>query len=102
MATSIGSSTLLNSRLRIWLQDTLQLHGRVVFDSCLDAARKFIRILPKGCGDEAGALALRTAILQLCGGASGGSATPAWSLDEWHPAAASSNGNDPRHAVTRS
>ncbi len=64
-AASIGASPKMNSRLRTWLQDTMQLHGRVVFDSCVDAARKFDRLLPKGCGDEAGALALGTAILQL-------------------------------------
>jgi hypothetical protein len=79
MATSIGSNTQSNSRLRTWLQDTLQLHGRVVFDSCVDAARKFNRVLPKGCGDEAGTLALRTAILQLCGEPSNGLASAAWS-----------------------
>jgi len=62
MSTEQGAS----SRLGMWLRDTMQLHGRVVFDSCVDAARKFDRILPKGCGDEAGALALRTVILQLC------------------------------------
>jgi hypothetical protein len=69
-SVSIGSNQQLNSRLRTWLQDTLQLQGRVAFDSCVDAARKLSRLLPKGCGDEAGALALRTAILQLCGEAS--------------------------------
>ena len=79
MAISIGSNAQANSRLRTWLQDTLQLHGRVVFDSCVDAARKFNRVLPKGCGDEAEALALRTAILQLCGEPSTGSAAAAWS-----------------------
>jgi hypothetical protein len=52
-----------NSRLRTWLQDTLQIHGRVVFDSAVEAARKFSRVLPRS--DEARVLALRTAILQL-------------------------------------
>jgi len=66
-SVSIGPNQQLNLRLRTWLQDTLQLQGRVVFDSCVEAARKLTRLLPKGCGDEAGALALRTAILQLCG-----------------------------------
>jgi len=78
-ATSIGSNTHTNSRLRTWLQDTQQLHGRVVFNSCADAARKFTRVLPKGCGDEAGTLALRTAILQLCDEPSIGSADADWS-----------------------
>jgi len=75
---SIGSSAKMNGRLRTWLQDTLQLHGRAVFDSCIDAARKFDRLLPKGCGDEAGSLALGTAILQLCGDMSGDSPTQSW------------------------
>ncbi len=76
MATSMSpiSTSQFKSRLRTWLQDTLQLHGRVVFDSCVDAARKFNRILPKGAGDEARVLALRTAILQLCGEPSVGAA----------------------------
>jgi hypothetical protein len=79
MASSIGSSPQLTARLRTWLQDTLQLHGRVVFDSCVDAAGKFARVLPTGCGDETGALVLRTAIRQLCGGAvSSGSADSEW------------------------
>ena len=78
-ATAIGSNTHTTSRLRTWLQDTMQLHGRVVFESCADAARKFTRVLPKGCGDEAGTLALRTAILQLCGEPSINSADDAWS-----------------------
>jgi len=61
MNTSIGLTTQLNSRLRTWLQDALQLHGRVVFDSCVDAAAKFSRVLPNG-RDEVSALALRMAI----------------------------------------
>jgi hypothetical protein len=79
MATSIGSNARTTSRLRTWLEDTLQLHGRVVFDSCLDAARKFERVLPKDCGDEASALALRTAIQQLCEEPTIGSAAAGWS-----------------------
>jgi len=65
MNTALASTPQINSRLQTWLQDAMQLHGRVVFDSCVDAARKFSRIVPDGCGDEAGALALRTAILQM-------------------------------------
>ena len=52
-----------NSRLRTWLQDALQIHGRVVFNSAVDAARKFSRLLPRS--DDARVLALRTAVLQL-------------------------------------
>ena len=46
-ATTIGSSAKMHSRLRTWLQDTMQTPGPVVFDSCIDAARKFDRVLPK-------------------------------------------------------
>jgi hypothetical protein len=63
--TMLVPTPKINARFQTWLQDALQLHGRVVFDSCAEAAARFTRILPKGCGDETGALALRTAILQL-------------------------------------
>jgi hypothetical protein len=66
-SVAIAPTMQVNSRLRSWLQDALQLHGRVVFDSCIDAAARFGRMLPRGEHDEASALALRTAILQLCG-----------------------------------
>jgi len=78
MGTQIGSAPQLNSRLRTWLQDTLQLHGRVVFASCVDAARKFTRVLPKACGDEAGALVLCTAIRQLSAEPAGEQAAADW------------------------
>jgi hypothetical protein len=97
-ASSIGSSSQLTSRLWTWLQDSLQLHGRVVFDSCVDAARKFTRLLPDGCGDEASALALRTAILQLCGEATGGLTPAAWSSDHWQAAASFAAGVWPNTA----
>jgi hypothetical protein len=114
MTTSIGSSSRLKSRLRTWLQDTLQLHGRVVFDTCGEAARKLSRFLPKGCGDETGALALRTAVLQLCGDqfktrlsgdqfttSPGAAPWPAgWSADEWDIAEPSSG--DGSRPATRS
>jgi hypothetical protein len=67
MNAALASTPQINSRLQTWLQDAMQLHSRVVFDSCVEAARKFGRILPRGCGDDAGALALRTAIQQMCG-----------------------------------
>jgi hypothetical protein len=84
-AASLTSDTELDSRLRCWLQNAMQLNGRVVFNSCVDAARKFRRLLPRGSSDEAGALALRTAILQLCGG-SGGSLSSAAAPELWYPA----------------
>jgi hypothetical protein len=63
--TAFLPSPKIHARLQTWLQDALQLQGRVVFESCTEAAGRFMRILPKGCGDDAGALALRTAVLQL-------------------------------------
>jgi hypothetical protein len=78
-ATSIGSNAQTNTRLRTWLQHTLQLQGRVGFDTCIDAARKFNRVLPRGGSDEAAALALRAAILQLCGEPSIAAAASDWS-----------------------
>jgi len=66
-ATSLAPEAQGGSKLRTWLQDALQLHGRVVFGSAADAARAFNRFLPPGVGDGTAALALRTAILQLCG-----------------------------------
>ena len=53
--------------LRRWLAGTLHLSGRVVFDSAVAAARAFERLLLPGGGDGGAALALRTAIRQLCG-----------------------------------
>lgn len=57
-----------NSRLRQWLQDTLQLHGRVVFSSAVDAAEAFREVLPLAARDGVTRLALQTALRQLCGG----------------------------------
>jgi len=53
--------------LRRWLAGTLHLTGRVVFDSAIAAARAFERLVPPDGGDGGPALALRTAIRQLCG-----------------------------------
>jgi len=64
---TLAPTPKVNSNLRAWLRDVLQLHGRVVFSSAVDAGRAFNRVLPGDCGDEAGALALRIAIRQLCG-----------------------------------
>jgi hypothetical protein len=75
MTASVASTLDANSTLHMWLQDGLQLRGRVVFDSAVDAARAFELLLPDDCGDGAEALALRTAILQMQGeSASGASA----------------------------
>jgi hypothetical protein len=61
--------------LRRWLAGTLHLGGRVVFDSAVAAARAFERLLPPEGGDGGPALALRTAIQQLCGRPDSSSAT---------------------------
>jgi len=91
--TSAALTPDANAGLRTWLRDGLQLHGRVVFNSAVDAARAFNRCLPSGCGDEAGALALRIAIRQLCGEpgrhqAHGTSAAGEWSGHAWKQATA--------------
>jgi len=104
MTASIASTLDANSTLRMWLQDGLQLHGRVVFDSAVDAARAFERVLPEDCGDGAEALALRTAILQLCGARSPGIEevqAGEWSSRAWNqaPAGASADGS---HVAPRS
>lgn len=57
-----------NARVRQWLQDTLQLHGRVVFSSAVDAAQNFSEFVPPAAQDDATTLGLQTALHQLCGG----------------------------------
>jgi len=66
-STSFSGSPRVSSRFKVWLRDALQVHGRVVFESCEDASRKFSRLLTAAGTDEAHALALRAAILQFCG-----------------------------------
>ena len=56
-----------NARVRQWLQDTLQLHGRVVFSSAVDAAQVFSEIVPPVSKDDATTLALQATLRQLCG-----------------------------------
>jgi len=56
-----------NGRVRQWLQDTLQLHGRVVFSSAVDAAQVFTEIVPPVTKDDATTVALQAALRQLCG-----------------------------------
>jgi hypothetical protein len=72
MSTSVASTLDANSTLHMWLQDGLQLHGRVVFGSAVEAALAFDCLLPEDCGNGAEALALRTAILQMSGESSSG------------------------------
>jgi hypothetical protein len=79
---SIAQSAQANSKLRAWLQDALQLHGRVVFDSAIDAARRFGRLLPRN--DEARVLALQTAILQLCGEPIEPTSASSWGSSGWN------------------
>ena len=65
---TLSDDAMKNARVRGWLQDALQLHGRVVFSSAVDAAEAFRDIVPTGTHDEVTMLALQTALRQLCGG----------------------------------
>jgi hypothetical protein len=56
-----------NARVRQWLQDTLQLQGRVVFSSAADAAQVFAEFVRPVAQDDVTVLALQTALRQLCG-----------------------------------
>jgi hypothetical protein len=67
MSVSVASNPVTESKLRTWLQDALQLHGRVTFGSAVDAARAFRDLLPAAPERALEALALQTAICQLCG-----------------------------------
>jgi len=60
-------TTATDSKLRLWLQDALQLHGRVTFGSAVEAARAFHEVLPAATERTLEALALQAAIRQLCG-----------------------------------
>ena len=57
----------IDSKPRTWLQDALQLHGRVTFTSAVDAARAFREVLPAAAERPLEALALQATIRQLCG-----------------------------------
>ncbi len=67
MSVSVTDNPATDSKLRTWLQDALQLHGRVTFASAVDAARAFRDVLPVAAERTLEALALQTAIRQLCG-----------------------------------
>lgn len=69
MSVSVTDNPVADSKLRAWLQDALQLHGRVSFSSAGDAARAFRDVLPSAEERTLEALALQTAIRQLCGDA---------------------------------
>jgi hypothetical protein len=56
-----------NAGVRQWLQDTLQLHGRVVFSSAVDAAQVFSEVVPPAAHDDVTTLALQSTLRQLCG-----------------------------------
>jgi hypothetical protein len=75
MSVSVTGDPTTDSKLRTWLQDALQLHGRVTFASAVDAARAFRDVLPAAAERTLEALALQTTIRQLCGD-SETSATP--------------------------
>jgi hypothetical protein len=67
MSVSVTGNPATDSRLRTWLQDALQLHGRVTFGSAVEAARAFRDVLPAVTERTLEGLALQTAIRQLCG-----------------------------------
>ena len=67
MAATVTGNPTTDSKLRTWLQDALQLQGRVTFTSAVDAARAFREVLPPEAERTLEALALQTVIRQLCG-----------------------------------
>jgi hypothetical protein len=67
MSVSVTGNPATDSKLRTWLQDVLQLHGRVTFASAVDAARAFRDVLPAAADRTLEALSLQAAIRQLCG-----------------------------------
>jgi hypothetical protein len=67
MAVTVTGNPITDSKLRTWLQDALQLHGRVTFASAIDAARAFREVLQPEAERTLEALALQTVIRQLCG-----------------------------------
>jgi hypothetical protein len=66
-SVSLSDDPSKNSGVRQWLQDTLQLHGRVVFSTAVDAAEAFAGVVPAASRDGVATLALQTALRQLCG-----------------------------------
>jgi len=67
MSATVTDNPTTDAKLRTWLQDALQLHGRVTFSSGIDAARAFHDALPRAAERTLEALALQTAVRQLCG-----------------------------------
>jgi len=67
MSVSVSANPATDAKLRTWLQDALQVHGRVSFASAVDAARAFHEVLPAAADRTLEALALQAAIRQLCG-----------------------------------
>jgi hypothetical protein len=67
MATSVTGTAATDSKLRAWLQDALQLHGRVTFGSAVDAARALRDVLPAAAERTLEAHALQAAVRQLNG-----------------------------------
>jgi hypothetical protein len=67
LLASVSANAATDSKLRFWLQDALQLHGRVTFGSAVEAARAFREVLPSPTERTLEALALQAAIRQLCG-----------------------------------
>jgi hypothetical protein len=65
-SVSLSDDPSKTSGLRQWLQDTLQLHGRVVFSTAVDAAEAFAGVVPPATRGGA-TLALQTALRQLSG-----------------------------------
>jgi len=65
---SLSVDITQRARIRQWLQDTLQLHGRVVFSSALDAAQAFAEIVPDRRPDSPAARTVQTALSQMLGG----------------------------------
>jgi hypothetical protein len=67
LSVTVTDDAATNGKLRLWLQDALQLHGRVTFANAVEAARSFRDVLPAASERTLEALALQTAIRQLCG-----------------------------------
>jgi hypothetical protein len=67
LSVSVTGNPVTDAKLRTWLQDALQLQGRVTFSSAVDAARAFRDVLPAAAERTLEALALQSAIRQLCG-----------------------------------
>lgn len=67
MAVKTTENAARDSKLRTWLQDALQLHGRVTFGSAVDAARAFRDVLLAPAERTLEGRALQTALCQLSG-----------------------------------